>query len=350
MSPPISKLASQALIAFTIEVDNEFETRLQESGERVRVSSLTMWFNFLRYVGEGIKVGDLPDAAGLQKARMLSTVGGMERWGYVRVGPTGRRDGYGSARALKADWVVEQTSAGHIAAEVWPRLVGEVEERWVERFGRSTATDLIEELTSFDSPVDVRLPDFPPILGSANGLRVDLPVEARDWKGSPQLVCLLARALLAYTVGFEKRSGHSLALWANVVRLLENPTPVKELPERGGISREAANVAMTVLRKAGLATVEGNVVCLTDPGQQVRSECQRAQAALDDEWSGNGGLGRVLNTVVEGPLVQGLRPHPNGWRSRKPYLARTEAMLARPTEVLPHYPMVLHRGGWPDGS
>ena len=32
------------------------------------------------------------------------------------------------------------------------------------------------------------------------------------------------------------------------------------------------------------------------------------------------------------------------------YLAQTEAMLEDPTGTLPHYPMVLHRGGWPDGS
>ncbi len=34
----------------------------------------------------------------------------------------------------------------------------------------------------------------------------------------------------------------------------------------------------------------------------------------------------------------------------EPYLAQTAAMLEDPTRMLPHYPMVLHRGGWPDGS
>ncbi len=39
------------------------------------------------------------------------------------------------------------------------------------------------------------------------------------------------------------------------------------------------------------------------------------------------------------PLFQGLEPHPDNWR----------ASVRRPA-TLPHYPMILHRGGYPDGS
>jgi len=38
-------------------------------------------------------------------------------------------------------------------------------------------------------------------------------------------------------------------------------------------------------------------------------------------------------------LLGGLQPYPDGWRA---------SVASR--EVLPHYPMVLHRGGFPDGS
>jgi hypothetical protein len=38
-------------------------------------------------------------------------------------------------------------------------------------------------------------------------------------------------------------------------------------------------------------------------------------------------------------LFSGLDPYPEGWRAR----------VIEP-ETLPHYPMVLHRGGYPDGS
>src|SRR5262249_35358226 len=38
-------------------------------------------------------------------------------------------------------------------------------------------------------------------------------------------------------------------------------------------------------------------------------------------------------------LFECLRPYPEGWRAS-----------VRPPAALPHYPMVLHRGGYPDGS
>lgn len=47
---------------------------------------------------------------------------------------------------------------------------------------------------------------------------------------------------------------------------------------------------------------------------------------------GDGSVGNSL-------LFRGLEPHPEGWR----------ALAAKPV-TLPHYPMVLHRGGYPDGS
>ena len=59
-------------------------------------------------------------------------------------------------------------------------------------------------------------------------------------------------------------------------------------------------------------------------------------------------LGKVLDQ--RDALSRGLEPHPGGWRASKPYLEHTRAMVEDPTGVLPRYPMVLHRGGWPDAS
>ena len=39
------------------------------------------------------------------------------------------------------------------------------------------------------------------------------------------------------------------------------------------------------------------------------------------------------------PLLAGLEPYPDNWRAR-----------VKPPLVLPHYPMTLHRGGYPDGA
>ena len=44
-------------------------------------------------------------------------------------------------------------------------------------------------------------------------------------------------------------------------------------------------------------------------------------------------------TADQARLAAGLKPPPGGWR----------ASLRGPA-TLPHYPMVLHRGGFPDGS
>lgn len=51
-----------------------------------------------------------------------------------------------------------------------------------------------------------------------------------------------------------------------------------------------------------------------------------------------------------GPLAEGLRPYPDGWRAHPPYQTQTEATLADPAGLLPHYPVISHRGGFPDGA
>jgi hypothetical protein len=47
-----------------------------------------------------------------------------------------------------------------------------------------------------------------------------------------------------------------------------------------------------------------------------------------------------LRKILSGlNLFEGLKPHPGNWRSTLPT-----------PKILPHFPMVLHRGGYPDGS
>ena len=54
--------------------------------------------------------------------------------------------------------------------------------------------------------------------------------------------------------------------------------------------------------------------------------------------------------MLDERLALGLEPPPGGWRLTKRYIEQTKAVLDDPLAALPHYPMVLHRGGWPDGS
>ena len=368
---PLSTLLSQVLVAQSIELDNEFEQRLADSGENARVTSVVMWSNFLRFVGDGISVGDLPAAAGLHKARVLSTLGGMERWRYVFVAPAPadrppsvRREGYGSARRFRSNWIVRLSPAGRVTTEIRPALFEEIDDRWAQRFGPGTVAELRDRLSTIVSAIDVDLPEYVPIVASSDGMVAGFsPRPPAGAAVSTRLTTLLAQALLAYTLEFEAVSEVSLAIGANVVRVLERGgTLVRDIPARAGVSKEATAMALGYLAKAGYVDREGSTVAtarasLTAKGQLAQEGLPASHARVQTDWSrrfGADGTARLrtsLEHVLEHPkLSEGLRPHADGWRASKPYRAHTDALLADPRAVLPHYPLVLHRGGWPDGS
>ena len=353
----ISTPLSQALIAFTIELDNEFEHRFVESGGGARVVSLTMWSNHLRFVGDGTTVGEWVAAIGLPKRSALSRLGGVERWRYVSVGPaTGRREGYGSARGVKDDWVVRFTPAGERAAEIWPVLPGEIEARWRERFGAADVGALREALVAVEEAIDTPLPEFLPVVSSTHAMALELSsVGTRAASDDLSLVTLLAHALLAYTIDFEDGSPLSLPLSANVFRVVgESGVPVRDLPALAGVSKEAVEVSLTALARTKYVVVDGapaskRTIRLTPAGAKLQTEQRRLHARIAKRWDAE--LGTSLERILDHPeLSAGLRPYPAGWRASKPYTQQTEAVLADPRGRLPHYPMVLHRGGWPDGS
>jgi hypothetical protein len=76
-------LLAQALVAFTIEFDNEFEHRMPHSTARGPAAnargpwliSMAMWSNYLRFVDEGTARTD--DLA------LLANEPGLVRWGYL---------------------------------------------------------------------------------------------------------------------------------------------------------------------------------------------------------------------------------------------------------------------------
>ena len=369
---PLSTLLSQALIAYTIELDNEFEYRFVQAGGRARVVSLVMWSNFLRFVGDGITVGELPGAAGLPKSRMLSTLGGMERWRYIAVGTgsTAKRDGYGSARGLKSTWVVRPTSNGRKAEAIWPTLFDEIDARWRGRFGAGEIDVLESSLRAVVQGNDSQLPEYLPIVGGANGMVADLvPADGGESPSARgQLCVLLARALLLYTLDFERDSAVSLPLCANVVRVLDDAgVLVDEIPSRSGISKEATSMALRYLLRYGYVAVDGatsatKVARLTSEGRAARDACGSLHAELESAWDARFGVGalRQLRSSLELVLERrkggrtllslGLEPYAGGWRASAPYVTQTQAVIDDPVAALPHYPMVLHRGGWPDGS
>jgi hypothetical protein len=89
---------------------------------------------------------------------------------------------------------------------------------------------------------------------------------------------------------------------------------------------------------------------LTPKGQKAQKALARLHADAAQRWETRRLRSALERVLGHADLARGLEPQPGGWRASDPYVARTEAILAEPRSALPHYPMVLHRGGWPDGS
>ena len=367
ISLPLSALLSQVLVAFTIEFDNEFERQMPHrttshdatagSHHGPWLVSLVMWSNCMRFVGEkGVRVGELEDLA-----RTTTNLNGMERWGYIVVEPDPADS---RPKPPRSDWVIRATPKGRQAQEVWRPLFSAIEKRWQARFGKDQIDRLRESLAALISQIHVELPDCLPILGY--GLFSRGPNREREAPAGRQsgigprlpLSALLSRVLLAFAIEFERESELSLATSANVVRVLdEQGVRVRDLPLLTGVSKEAIAMAMGVLRKRRIAVIEpdptgsrAKVARLTPKGQEAQDAYRQLPGIIAERWQARFGKDtiRALRDSLEwlvgeptqrSPLFRGLEPYPDGWRAsvRKP-------------NTLTHYPMVLHRGGFPDGS
>ena len=106
--------------------------------------------------------------------------------------------------------------------------------------------------------------------------------------GGLDISVLLSRALLAYTVDFERESAISLPISADTMRVLtEAPTALRDLPRLSGVSREAQNMATGFLSRIGCAVIEpapggrGQAARLTEKGLRAKAKYQRVLAATD---------------------------------------------------------------------
>jgi DNA-binding MarR family transcriptional regulator len=345
---PLPTLLSQALVAFTIEFDNEFERQMPHrtsnhggSHQDPWLVSLAMWSNCIQFIGEeGVPVSKLADLA-----RTPTNLNGMVRWGYIVVepDPAAKRP-----KPPHSQWLIRATAKGRMAQEVWRRLFGTIEKRWEERFGTDQIGKLRKSLGDLVSWIDVDLPDCLPILGY--GLFSRGPDRERTSAGRDlPLSALLSRVLLAFAMEFERESDLSLAICANVVRVLDgNGARVRDLPLLSGVSKESIAVALGFLRKKGFVVVESGsvkIARLTPKGLEAQNAYRRLLGIVEERWQAHFSKDsiRTLRELLEGmvgePLFRGLEPYADGWRAsvRKP-------------DTLPHYPMVLHRGGFPDGS
>ena len=337
---PLSARLSHALVAFTIEADNEFEHRVEHRTTRGGgargpwLTSLAMYANTLQYVDDdGVSVSEL--AARARTTRL--SLNGLARWGYV---------------ALDDD-VVRLKPGGRYARRVWAPLRAEVEGRWRSRFGDDVVERLRAALGAVRAQVPLALPEYLPVVYPTQNGRAEVPAPGSPATDAADLSVLLAQVLLAFTLDFEAASQISLPTSADALRVLDaRGVRVRDLPALTGVSKEANAMATGFLVRIGCATVEpdpsgrGKAVRLTEKGARARAKYRRVLATTEQRWNERFGaravdeLGAALDGVVGDPrLFEGMKPYPDGWRAS-----------VRALPVLPDYPMVLHRGGYPDGS
>jgi DNA-binding MarR family transcriptional regulator len=367
---PLSTLLSQALVAHTIELDNEAEHRLPHRTTRQGdpgagragpwLVSFALWANVLQYLDdEGTTVAELRARA--RTGQLL--LGGLRRWGYVTLTPPA---GQPLRNPPQDAATVRPRKAVLRARDVWAGLPGVIDGRWRERLGPPAVERLERALRDVFDRLPVEPPAYLPVVHPTQGGKLEEPRRrgAPDHPSGPSssiasLSPLLSGVLFAFTVEVESTARISLPISANTLRVLDRSgTRVSDLPRYTGVSREANAMCTGWLERRGCVVVEpdpnarrGKVVRLTSKGEKAQHNAQRLLGATEESWRTRDGsrsvdelLAALVGVVGDGtyatsPLAPGLMPHPDNWRAG-----------VRPPETLPHHPMVLHRGGYPDGS
>jgi DNA-binding MarR family transcriptional regulator len=373
---PLPAQLSQALVAFAIEFDNEFEHRMPHRTTRHGTTpgldhppylvSMAMWVNCMRFVpGGGIPAGQLARRAQVTGKSMQGVLKRMSQWwGYLTVQASPAED---RAKAPRAGYLVRPTVAGRRAQDVWEPLEGEIEDRWRDRFGEAEIDRLRTALAGIAGQLDVKLPDYVPV----GDPRLDPRDPAADRECVPGLTlsALLSKVLAAFALEFQHESGLSLSIYtegqlsrlpisANILRVLdEQGVPVRDLPTLTGVAKMTVDNWLGILGKRGYAVVgpgpaggRAKLARLTPKGRNAQDGYLRWIAGAQQRWDARFGAAamRALREAAaplggsgadRPPLWRGLEPYPDGWR----------AAVQRPL-TLPHFPVISARGGFPDGS
>ena len=377
---PLSALLSQALVAYTIEFDNEFEQRAPhitsvDHGGRGEwpgpwLTSQVMYTNFIRYIrDEGTPVRDIQAMACLAEPAIKSALHHLEWWRYLTFAPAADEP---RAKSRYRDLLVHLTPKGKQARDEWQPLNRVIDKRWRTRFSTETIDDLVGSLRAIAGEVNAELPDYLPVVQFAGGLRTKLvfpddpPPQKRVPVARLDISGLLSRVLLALALEFESDSDVSLTVSANVLRVIEKRgTPLRDLPARGGVAKEGVTAAVNFLSKNGFVEVgsdKDKTVRLTAEGIAAQKRYATSLASMEKRWAkafGKDTIG-VLRESLEAldqpgksgksRLAEGIDPPKNGWRTHKRYVQQTDAYLRDPRHSLPHYPFISHRGGYPDGA
>jgi DNA-binding MarR family transcriptional regulator len=369
----LAALLSALLVAFTIEFDNEFEHRMPHrttrhgrtagTGPRPWLVSMAVWDLVMRLVpADGISVRDLVRQSQLDAK---STRGLVKRvgqwWGYLELvpDPADRR-----AKPSASELLVRPTEAGKLAQSIWAPLADEINDRWNERFSAEAVEDLRLALTGVVAQLNVDPADK------------QLGGQPRRLHGKPSagdarlpLTVLLSRVLQGLALDFDDHSDLSLGIYtsgagsrlpicANVLRLMGDAgVAVTEIPSLSGVDKMTIDNWIGILEKRSYLEVttestgrRRRVARLIAKGVRARDAYFQWTDSVEGRWPTSrssellGPLRRAAEEIVKEPgpgslLWTGMEPYPDGWRSQVP-----------PRQVLPYFPVVSARGGFPDGS
>ena len=393
--PPLPTLLSQLLVAFTVELDNEFERRMGEAAYPGARLSLVVWANLMRFLVDGpVAVAEFATNARFPQEHVKAGLGCLERWGFVTLESTnagelssppgklrvsrGKRDGWGSGRGIRGDWRVVPTVKGLRAIAIWAPLEAEIERRWRERFGADALAKLCGSLQAVVEQFEVELPhglpvgilvpqehDFPP--------RADRSAEVLS--GGLSLSALLSQALFAFANDFDREAGVSLGLCANAIRVLGGePVREAEIPRLTGCSPETSGIGWQlrpyIVVEADPEATRGKVVRLSPLGLEVQQKYHLLVEAIELEWQDRygkravGNLRKALEAIREqrdgdrsrlsaglvppagvvraGGAVPALGRRDVGAAARKrarDLVAQSEAFVRDPLGALPHFPL-----------
>jgi len=359
----ISAMLSQLLVAFTVELDNQFELRMAQAGHPGSRLSLVVWMGLVRFLVDGeVSIRDLAARAVAPESQVKFQLGCLERWGFVALlpepsdgPPAKRREGWGCGRGIRSGWMVRLSPKGQTAVRVWTPLMGEIERCWENRFGADDVHLLRQSLREIVRQLEVNLP-----LGLPHS-RLPLPA-------------LLSQLLLAFRIEFERDSSTSLVLCANALRIL-GPEPAREaeIPRLTGGSPETSGIGWQIKPYIVVTpdpAKRGKLVRLSPRGLRAQQMYQQLTHDIEQRWEARFGRDAIVRLREclerfferrgnEGPLLsEGLIPPPGTVRAgvlapalgrrdigtaarqrMRDLVAQTEAFVRDPAAALPHYPM-----------
>jgi DNA-binding MarR family transcriptional regulator len=289
-----------------------------ESEDGSGSSSLAVWSNVLRCVGDGISERDLASEARISKRMAVAAVTGASRRGWVQATP-GDRGRH-----------VRLTDDGAQSVASWPGRLDDLDRRLAVTDLPGAVADLVRRLP-------LELPWYPASYGTADPSTVGgafaagdvdsgVPPHGQDWKpvlrdtdrgvdGLP-MTALLSQALVAFTIDYEATPMWPLTSTTLVVRHLRpEPMPLDDAPAGHGITGQGKSL----LERHGVARAvpdpddpRRQLVRLTDRGAMIRARHDGCVADVEAAWHERYGAATVQR------LRDALEAHPAAVDERYP--------------------------------